>query len=427
MTRSLSLLLALVVLATSACGPSGPLADVTLARADVPRAAADPALAKDAAAAIDAFGVALYRRLASGDQGFVMSPSSIALALGMARAGARGVTATEMDAVLHDLATDANAGWLNALDAALSSRTGTFKDADGRDQPVTLRIADAAFGQKGTTFVPAYLEALASRYGAGLRLVDYRTQTEAARKAINAWVADRTEQWIPELLTPGVLDAATRLTLVDAIYLKAAWLMPFDEKLTRDGAFTRLDGSTVEVPMMGQAEVMPYAKGGDGGGWQAVELPYVGGKLALTIVVPTDLRAFDAALTADVWASITRGLEGRNVRLRVPKFGLETKVDLATTLSALGMPTAFTDAADFSGITTDEPLKISAVIHQANIDVDEKGTTAAAATAVVLRATAMPTEPVSLAVDHPFVFALRDVETGAVLFLGRVTEPKVRS
>jgi serpin B len=267
----------------------------------------------------------------------------------------------------------------------------------------------------------AYLEALASRFGAGLRLVDYRNASEAARHEINAWVSDQTEQRIPELLVPGTITRDERLTLVNAIYLKAAWLTPFTEDATKPGPFTRLDGSTVDVPLMHLGESLSYAAGD---GWQAVELPYVGGSLAMTIIVPDDLTAFEAALTPERLATITGALESRPVILTLPKFGTESKIDLATTLAAMGMPTAFLPGpADFTGITTEEPLFISAVIHQANIDVDEKGTTAAAATAVVIRAGSAPAEPVTLTVDHPFLFALRDVPTSSVLFLGRITDP----
>jgi len=419
MKTSLALLLAFVVLVSACSGPP----DAALARADVPRASADPALATDAGGAINAFGVDLYRRVATGTGNVVVSPASIAIALGMARAGARGTTATEMDTVLHDLATDDHAPWLNALDAALASRTGTFPDADGKPQPVTLRIANAPFSQRGMQLVDAYLEALASRFDAGLRLVDYMADSEAARRTINTWVSDQTEQRIPELLVPGTITPDVRLTLVNAIYLKAAWLTPFVEEATKPGPFTRLDGTTVEVPMMHGGESLPYASGD---GWQAVELPYVGGSLAMTVIVPDDVAGFEQALTAEVLAEITGALEERTVNLTFPKFGVESKVDLATTLAAMGMPAAFEPGvADFSGITTEERLFISAVIHQANIDVDEKGTTAAAATAIVMKATAEPGEPVTLTIDHPFLFALRDVPTGAVLFLGRVTDPSV--
>ncbi len=423
MKTKLAALLSLALVVT-ACAPAGSTGgDIALARADVPRASTSPEDAAAAAAAISAFGLDLYRAIAAGgDANLVLSPSSIALALAMARAGARGQTAAEMDEVMRGLGSDENAAWLNALDQALTSRSGTFKDDSGQDLTIALRIANAPFAQKDMPLEKAYLEALASRYGAGLRLVDYITATEDARRLINGWVDDQTEHRIPELLVPGVLTPDTRLALVNAIYLKAPWQTAFTPEATKPGAFTRADGSTVEVPMMQLGETLPYA---DGTGWRAVEIPYIGGSLAMTVIVPDDLAAFERALTAEQLGSITAGLAERPVALTFPKFSIETKAELADVLAALGMPTAFSDAADFSGITTAEQLAISDVIHQANIDVDEKGTEAAAATAVVMRATGMPVEPVTLRVDRPFLFALRDVPTGAILFLGRVADPSI--
>ena len=396
--------------------------DAAVARADVPRASAAPADAASAGAAINAFGLDLYRKIAAATTNVVVSPASIALALGMARAGARGQTAAEMDAVMHALGADENAGWLNALDQALAARSGTFEDMGGNALPVALRIANAPFAQEGMALEPAYLEALAARYGAGLRLVDYVADTEGARKVINGWVSGRTEQRIPELLVPGVLTPESRLTLVNAIYLKAPWLVPFAPEATQPGTFTRADGSTVDVPLMATGTSLRHAAGT---GWEAVEIPYIGGSLAMTVIVPDDLAAFEQELTADRLESITGALAETQVSLIFPRFSIETKAGLADVLAALGMPSAFDDRADFSGITTAEKLLISDVIHQANIDVDEKGTEAAAATAVVMRAGSMPAEPVTMRVDRPFLFALRDVPTGAILFLGRVGDPSI--
>ncbi len=423
MKTKLAALLSLA-LVVSACAPAGSTGDdVALARADVPRASTAPEDAAAAGTAIAALGLDLYRAIAAdGESNVVLSPTSIALALAMARAGARGQTAAEMDAVMRDLGADANAAWLNALDAALAARSGTFKDDAGQDLAVALRIANTPFAQAGMPLEQAYLEALASRYGAGLRLVDYERETEAARKVINAWVDDQTEQRIPELLVPGVLTPESRLTLVNAIYLKAPWQTAFAAEGTKPGTFTRADGTTVEVPMMQVGEALPYAAGT---GWRAVEIPYVGRSLAMTVIVPDDLAAFEAALTAEQLTAITGALAEAPVALTFPKFSIETKAQLGDILAALGMPTAFSDAADFSGITTAEQLVISEVIHQANIDVDEKGTEAAAATAVVMRAGSAPAEPVTLRVDRPFLFALRDVPTGAILFLGRVADPSI--
>jgi len=432
-TRRLAALLALALVAVTACSPvtgspgTGAPVDIGLAIANAPRAAASADDAAAAAAAINDFGLELYRAALGPDENGVVSPASIAIALAMARAGARGETAAQMDEVLRSVAADSNAPWLNALDQALTSRSGTFQDMAGKDVDVALRIANAPFAQRDMTLEPAYLEALAARFGAGVRLVDYKTDTEGVRQAINAWVSDQTEARIRELLAKGDLDAMTRLVLVNAIYLKAAWLTPFAVEGTKPAPFTRLDGSTVDVPMMAAIETLPYA---DGAGWRAVELPYVGDALALTVIVPDDLASFTASLDEPTFEAIAAKLADgtANVTLAFPKFGTETKTDLAEVLGPLGMPDAFDPTkADFSGITDAERLYISAVIHQANIDVDEKGTEAAAATAVVMRATALPSGQVTFNVDHPFLFALRDVTTGAIVFLGQIATPSARS
>lgn len=422
MNTKLTALVPLALLLASSASPALAEGDVGIAQADVPRASVARSDAKEAGAALEAFGLDLYRALSPGQTNLVFSPTSIALALAMARAGAQGQTAAEMDAVMHALASDDHAGWLNALDQALASRNRISTDDSGQELPVTLRIANAPFAQEGMPLEAAYLETLAARYGAGLRLVDYASATEEARQAINAWVDKRTEQRIPELLVEGVLTPATRLTLVNAIYLKAPWQTPFFEGATEEGTFTRADGSTVEVPFMSTSASLPHASGD---GWQAVEIPYLGGSLALTVILPDDLADFEQGLTPDGLAAITSSLADTQVALTLPRFGIESKAELATILAALGMPTAFGDAADFSGITSAEQLAISNVVHQANIDVDEEGTEAAAATAVVMRESAMPSDQVSVRLDRPFLFALRDVPTGAILFLGRVGDPSI--
>jgi serpin B len=389
------------------------------------RAPADPALATLAGGAINDFGLDLLRTATVGSENAVLSPASIALALAMARAGARGETAAEMDAVLRDVASDDHAAWLNALDLALAARSGTFKDRTGKDADVLLRIANAAFAQEDFPWETTYLDALASRFGVGLRLVDYRTNYEQARRLINAWVDDQTEQRIPELLDKDTLDNLTRLVLVNAIYLKAAWLAPFEEEATTDLPFRRLDGSSLTVATMRQTGYLPYA---EGDGWRAVELPYVGDSLAMTIIVPDDLAAFEASVDQAAFDKIVTALEDQRVKLSLPKFGIESKLELNDVLMAMGMPLAFDpDRADFSGITAVDDLYITGVIHQANIDVDEEGTEAAAATAVIIGAVSRPPEPIEFKIDRPFLFAVRDVPTGAILFLGRVVEPAERS
>jgi serpin B len=365
----------------------------------------------------------MYRALRAGqtDTNMVFSPASIELALAMARAGARGITADQMDAVMHSFGADALANGVNSLDLALNSRSGNFADRQSQMYPLTLSIANAPFAQRDEAWEQAYLDALAQRFGAGVRLVDYKANFEAARQQINGWVNDQTKARIPELLTPGALDTLTRLVLVNAIYLKATWSAPFNADLTKPADFTLLDGSTVQAQMMSEFDTFAYAKGD---GWQAVELPYVGDKLAMTLILPTDFAAYTAALDADAFALVTGALAEAEGQVALPRFDIETKAELADLLAGMGMTAAFDPSlADFSGMTTQEPLYISRVIHQANISVDEKGTEAAAATAVVMRAGAAPSEPFNIRFDRPFLFALRDTETGVVLFLGQVVDP----
>jgi serine protease inhibitor len=422
MRHHVALFLAATLLTSAGCSVSGP-GNVAMARSDASRAAADPAAAGAAGKAIDAFGFDLFRSVAAGDPtaDLVISPASIAIALAMARAGAHGETADQMDAVLRALGSDGGAAGINALDQALAARSGSFKGRDNASHDLALRIANAPFAQRDTVFQPAFLDALASRFGAGVRLVDYKSDAEGARRQINGWVNDATEKRIPELLTPGILDALTRLVLVNAIYLKAPWETPFSPEATEAAPFTRLDGSSVDVPTMFLQESFEYA---EGPGWRAVELPYVGGSLAMTIIVPDDMAAYEQQLDTDSFAALTAALGPHEVDLTLPRFEIETKADLAALLGELGMPLAFDpDRADFSGITAQEQLFIAHVVHQANISVDEKGTEAAAATGVVMSTTAMPAEIVRMHIDRPFLFALRDLPTEAILFLGRVLDP----
>jgi serpin B len=451
--------------------PGGDRLGVNVARVDVARAVANPAAAKTAAASINAFGLDLLRAmLADGtlkpDENAVFSPTSIALALAMARAGAKGETASQMDAVLHTSGWDDLGPGLNAVERALTSRNAMWQDEyhDPPTRELALRIANAAFAQGDWAIERSYLERIGATFGAGVRLVDYIADYEAARKTINAWVSDQTKKRIPELIPEGMLDDLTRLVLVNAIYLKAGWENEFSKDATEPKPFTRLDGSLVKVPTMQQfgGQTIPYARGN---GWQATELRYRGRDwstpLAMTLILPDDLPAFESKLTASQLGRITATLESERERLGVitpgtsgemcdmgtwpyqvevflPRFSAGTQATLADVLKSLGMPVAFTGGvADFTAIhvpkTDAEQLFIGTVIHQANIDVDEKGTEAAAATAIIMQATGggcVGTEPsprktITLRLDHPFLFVLRDVETGAVLFMGRVVDPSV--
>ena len=417
----------------------------TVAKSDVPRTSAPPSAAPKAASAIRAFGLNLYRRVAKGGGNVVLSPTSIAIALAMARAGAKGGTATQMDEVMRSAGAPQLADAMNALDAALATRTGTFEGPDGDPLKVVLRIANATFLQRGMPVEPAFLDALAARFGSGVRLVDYEASPEASRKTINAWVDKRTGGRIPDLLQLGDLTTLTRFVLVNAIYLKAPWLEAFQPQDTTQARFTRADGSRVRVPTMhlvstGLGPNFPVAVAS---GWRAIRLPYIGdrprgydGGLAMTIIVPDDLAAFERGLTPAKLARITNLkrdgglLHYRKVDLALPRFSIESRVDLKTVLSALGMPLAFdVERANFRGIATlPFGLYIQKVVHQANIDVDEKGTEAAAATAVA-GATGGPgdtSEPIVIRADRPFLFVLTDVPTDAILFMGRVTDPSAK-
>lgn len=380
-----------------------------------------------AAYSLQAFGVDLYGVLApeAGNGNLAFSPSSIVTALAMTYAGAAGVTAEEMAATLYfDMEGDALHQAFNSLDTTLESRTWQQKNAEGKEEGVLIKTANSLWGQKDTVFERIFLDTLAANYGAGIRLVDYKTAAEEARQAINGWVAGETNDKITELIPEGILDALTRLVLVNAIYLDATWTTQFDPELTVDGEFTTLAGDVVTAPMMTQQ--FPFSYGSDEG-WQAVELPYVGNQVAMLMIVPDEGRFAEVegrladGLIDEAIASLTPGVE---VHLTMPKFEFRTQAGLSDALVALGMKSAFdAGTADFSGMTTAEELFISDVIHEAYIAVDEEGTEAAAATAVVMRATAMPLEVAELTIDRPFLFALRDLETGALLFLGRVTDP----
>ena len=224
------------------------------------------------------------------------------------------------------------------------------------------------------------------------------------------------------MIPPGVIDSLTRLVLTNAIYFNAAWLYPFSEDMTKDGAFHLLDGREVAVPMMMQTESFGYV---EGEGYQAVELLYDGSELSMVVLLPQagQFEAFESSLDADLVGTIINDLSERQVVLTMPKFEFESHFGLVDTLAEMGMPIAFSGAADFSGMTGTRELMIGDVLHKAFVSVDEAGTEAAAATAVVMKLTAAPSETAKVTVDRPFVFLIRDIETDAILFVGRVLNP----
>lgn len=406
-----------------------PEGDLALASSDLSRAA--PSAPREdvlaASAAIGTFGADLYSVLAEDAAGgnLVVSPSSIVTALAMTYAGAVGVTADEMAKTLHfDLQGDALHQAFNALDSLIESRSWEGKDPEGNEQGVLVKTANSLWAQRDLVFDALFLDTLAANYGAGVRLVDFKKATESARETINKWVAEQTAEKIPELIPGGALDALTRLVLVNAVYLDATWASPFDKDATADGSFTTLSGSVVTTPMMNQSAGFAYGKGD---GWQAVELPYARDELAMLVILPDEDRfaEIESRLSSGLIETAVAALKtGPEAQLTMPRFEFRTQAGLADALKALGMERAFDSmTADFSGMTTEEPLYISKVIHEAYIAVDEEGTEAAAATAVIMRVAAAPMETVQMRIDRPFMFALRDRDSGVVLFLGRVTDP----
>ena len=401
---------------SSPSSPSSPPSSVAAVKAALARRQVGAGEADGAARSTDALAVDLYRRLATRDGNLVFSPYSIEIALGMTRNGAKGETRTQMDAVLHADKGDLDQG-LNALEAALASRTGA-KDVGERSGTIALDTANALWTQQGLPFQPAFLDALARDYDAGVQTVDYRADPEAARQVINDWVEQRTHDKITDLIPAGQIDTLTRFVLTNAVYFKAPWAVKFGAKGNQP--FTTGGGAPVSVPTMAGGSGGTY---GEGDGWQAARLHYLGNELSMVVVVPEDLASFEATFDDAVLTAILGGLGDPLLSAQLPRFTFRTSVSLKEQLAALGMPLAFTGDADFSGITTAEQLHIGAVLHQAFIAVDEEGTEAAAATAVVGRAGSARPEGKALVVDRPFLFAIVDDATGAVLFLGRVTDP----
>lgn len=373
--------------------------------------------------------VNLYKTLAKStdfaDQNIFFSPHSISIALAMTYAGARGTTESEMASGLHfTLPQGTLHNAFNALDLALSSRGQGAQAADGA--PFRLRVTNAIWGLEGMPFEKAFLDTIAVNYGAGVRLVDFVKDPEGARAAINAWVEKETEERIKDLLEEGTIKDRTRMVLVNAVYFNAAWALPFKPSATKDGTFHGVSGD-VTAPFMAQTTSLEFTRGD---GFEAVTLPYDGHELDLVAIVPDagTFGAFESALDGNKLASITASMTSGNVELKLPKFTIEGKgFSLKESLKALGVKTAFIDGeADFSGIVSPsvEALHIDDVVHKAFVAVDEKGTEAAAASAVVIAAPpSVPAETAVITVDRPFLFGVRDRGTGAFVFLGRVVQP----
>ncbi len=368
-----------------------------------------------------AFALDLYGQVRSDPGNVFYSPYSISVALGMTYAGARGETEAQMaDALRFTLGQDRLHPAFNAVDLALASRGEGASATDG--EGFELNVVNKLWGQIGFAFRDEFLDVLAQYYGAGMSLLDFSASPEPSRVAINDWVSDVTRERIEDLIPFGVITPDTRLVLTNAIYFNAAWADPFDPADTRDGAFFLLDGSEVLVPFMSGVAMYGYATGD---GYETVELPYEGQELSMVVIVPDAGRfeEFEDGLSTERLQALVSELRRERLQLSMPKFTFSWETSLKTVLSDLGMPIAFEGAADFSGMADTATLAIQDVIHQAFVAVDEEGTEAAAATAVVIGETSVPVDPLIVTVDRPFVFFIRDIETGTILFLGRVVNP----
>ncbi len=375
----------------------------------------------DAQLAID-----LFEQVAQDDSANVFySPYSISLALAMTYNGANGNTAAQMaQALRFSLPVDRLNAALDAVDLALASRKNALDSNGNKVTGFELNVADSLWADKTLVMQQPFVDTLGQSYGAAVRLVDFVNAPDPSREAINGWVSGQTNAKISELIGQGDIDTTTRLVLANAIYFDAAWETPFDATATHAEAFTRVDGTSVTENAMTQTLETSYTHGD---GWQAVELPYVGEQTSMVLVVPDQgqFASVEKGLSGDFVQSVFAGLSLSNVNVTMPKFSIKgATVHLKDTLEALGMKDAFdVNAADFSKMSTQQQLYVGDVLHQAFVSVDEKGTEAAAATAVIMKAGAMPSDPVSLDANRPFFFFVRDVPTNTILFVGRVVDP----
>jgi serpin B len=427
---------AMAVLITTGCQGSGDPAAVQepdQVRSEKQRITVPSAPKEDMDALVagnTGFAFDLYHELVEGgedgegqDGNLFYSPFSISQALAMTYAGARENTKAEMAEVMRFTLPDEqlHPAW-NDLDLALASRGENAQASDG--QGFRLNVVNSTWGMVGYPFLATFLDILAQHYGAGMYLLDFMADPAGCTDTINTWVEDKTEGRIEDLIPLGTISKATRMVLVNAIYFNAAWLYPFDEENTADGYFHLAGGGNVTAPLMVQEETFGHAAGT---GWQAVELPYDGEELSMVVILPDEglFHDVEAGLDEVSLGAMLAALTPTRVELTLPKFTFTSDFLLNDPLKALGMVDAFTfGLADFSGMDGSQNLYIGAVIHKAFVDVNEAGTEAAAATAVIMDfGTSIPPDPIAVTVDRPFIFLIRDLQTGAILFVGRVMNP----
>lgn len=367
------------------------------------------------------FAFDLLQQLQTEPGNLFFSPHSIATALAMVFVGARGETQTEMADVLH---------WEQEAQALLSGTSrlnqvltpNTSEQTDETSGQLELVVANSMWLDAAYHFLPEFLSLLTTEGEAVAQNLDFRGEPEQARQTINDWVSNVTEQRILDLLGPGSIDERTRLVLTNAVYFRANWQNEFDPAITTDQAFHRLDGSEVTTPMMHRTDYIWAFEGPD---FVAVDLLYQGGDTSMLVVVPDSgtFEGFEERFDADLLSTISSGITSRYVDLSFPGFEVEQRVNLGDALISLGMETAFSQNADFSGMDGTRELYVSNVFHKASATIDERGTEAAAATAVVIGWQSIPPPPLEVQVDRPFLFMIRHRETGTILFMGRVVDP----
>lgn len=365
------------------------------------------------------FALDLYQQLNSSEGNLFFSPYSLSAALAMTYTGARGLTEKEMARTLHfNLPPSKLPEAFGALDQRLA------EVASGKQ--IALNVANSLWAQNDYRFTESFLNLNRRHFGAEVALVDFVRQTEPARRQINSWVAGKTADKITELLSPGVLSPMTRLVLCNAIYFKGDWARQFDPQATREAEFFTTPDRAVRVPLMYQSLNLKGRALTDGP--SVFELPYQGGELSMIVLLPKakdGLGALEGRLTQenlDRWlAELAQSREAK-AQVFLPRFKLSSLFALEKTLAEMGMASAFGAGADFSGMTGQRDLAISAIAHQAVLEVNEQGTEAAAATAVIMERTSFSPLQVFRA-DHPFIFLIRENQTGSILFLGRVMDP----
>jgi serpin B len=368
-----------------------------------------------------AFALDFYRTIAGDDDNIIFSPYSISIAFAMCYAGAKGSTDSEIADTLHfTLGQAALHNAFNALDIELA-KPGTYIPSGSSGDQFILKISNSTWGQKGLPFVQNFLDTLAINYGAGMNTLDFIADPESSRITINDWVSDHTEQKINDLLPPGSIDQLTRLVLTNAIYFKGSWENKFNPSNTAPVTFTRLDSTTTTADMMKQTIRTTAAE--VPGEYIIASIPYYSRKASMILILPDTgrFKAVESSLSPETLSTMISSMKASLLTLSMPKFDFEWGKSIKEVLKNLGMEIPFSSGSDFTGITTAENIWIGDVIHKAIISVDEEGTEAAAATAIIMPSSAP--DPLTMTLNRPFIFMIRENVTGTILFAGRVLDP----